>query len=171
MDDTALKITIVPALSEVSPEEWNAVANPPGERYDPFLTWEFLEAMESSGAATPRSGWVPRHLLIRGEDERLRAAMPLYAKMHSRGEFVFDHSWAEAFERAGGSYYPKLLAAVPFTPVTGRRRLVPPGPDEAQLKAALLAGAIQLAEENDLSSLHIEYRSPVAHRPAVSLGE
>ena len=157
MDDTALKITIVPALAEVSSDEWNAVANPPGARYDPFLTWEFLEAMESSGAATPRTGWVPRHLLIRGDDGRLRAAMPLYAKMHSRGEFVFDHSWAEAFERAGGSYYPKLLAAVPFTPVTGRRRLVPPGPDEAQLKAALLAGAIQLAEENDLSSLHINF--------------
>ena len=121
MDDTALKITIVAALAEVSPDEWNAVANPPGARYDPFLTWEFLEAMESSGAATPRTGWVPRHLLIRGEDGRLRAAMPLYAKMHSRGEFVFDHSWAEAFERAGGSYYPKLLAGASRGGHTARR--------------------------------------------------
>ena len=157
MDDSALKITIVPGLAEVSPEEWNAVANPPGERYDPFLSWEFLEAMESSGAATPTTGWVPRHLLIRGDNGRLRAAMPLYAKMHSRGEFVFDQSWADAYERAGGAYYPKLLTAVPFTPVTGRRRLVPKGPDEAQLKAALLTGAIQLAEENKLSSLHINF--------------
>jgi hypothetical protein len=157
MDDSALKITIVPALADVSPDEWNAVANPPGERYDPFLSWEFLEAMESSGAATPTTGWVPRHLLIRGDNGRLRAAMPLYAKMHSRGEFVFDQSWADAYERAGGAYYPKLLTAVPFTPVTGRRRLVPKGPDEAQLKAALLTGAIQLAEENDLSSLHINF--------------
>jgi predicted N-acyltransferase len=157
MDDTALKITIVPALAEVSPQEWNAVANPLGERHDPFLSWEFLEAMESSGAATPNTGWIPRHLLIRGESGTLRAAMPLYAKMHSRGEFVFDHSWADAFERAGGAYYPKLLAAVPFTPVTGRRRLVPPGPDAPQLKAALLAGAIQLAEENKVSSLHINF--------------
>ena len=157
MDDSALKITIVPALADVSPDEWNAVANPPGERYDPFLSWEFLEAMESSGAATPNTGWVPRHLLIRGDNGRLRAAMPLYAKMHSRGEFVFDQSWADAYERAGGAYYPKLLTAVPFTPVTGRRRLVPKGPDEAQLKAALLTGAIQLAEENRLSSLHINF--------------
>ena len=157
MDDSALKITIVPGLAEVSPDEWNAVANPPGERYDPFLSWEFLEAMESSGAATPTTGWVPRHLIIRGDNGRLRAAMPLYAKMHSRGEFVFDQSWADAYERAGGSYYPKLLTAVPFTPVTGRRRLVPRGPDEAQLKAALLTGAIQLAEENKVSSLHINF--------------
>lgn len=157
MDDSALKITIAPGLAEVSPDEWNAVANPPGERYDPFLSWEFLEAMESSGAATPATGWVPRHLLVRGDNGRLRAAMPLYAKMHSRGEFVFDQSWADAYERAGGSYYPKLLAAVPFTPVTGRRRLVPRGPDKGQLKAALLAGAIQLAEENKLSSFHINF--------------
>jgi uncharacterized protein len=157
MDDSALKITIVPALADVSPDEWNAVANPPGERYDPFLSWEFLEAMESSGAASPTTGWVPRHLLIRGDNGRMRAAMPLYAKMHSRGEFVFDQSWADAYERAGGAYYPKLLTAVPFTPVTGRRCLVPKGPDEAQLKAALLTGAIQLAEENKLSSLHINF--------------
>jgi predicted N-acyltransferase len=83
--------------------------------------------------------------------------MPLYAKSHSYGEFVFDHSWADAFERAGGAYYPKLLSAVPFTPVTGRRRLVPPGPDQARLEAALVAGAVQIAEENHFSSLHVNF--------------
>lgn len=157
MDDTALKIDFASALADISPEEWNAVANPPGLRYDPFLKWEFLESLESSGAATPATGWMPRHVLVRDPDDRLRAAMPLYGKSHSRGEFVFDHSWADAFERAGGVYYPKLLSAVPFTPVTGRRLLVPPGPDETQLRTALLSGAIQLAEANQLSSVHINF--------------
>ena len=78
-------------------------------------------------------------------------------KTHSRGEFVFDYSWADAFERAGGTYYPKLLSAVPFTPVTGRRRLVPKGPDQLQLKSALLAGTLQIATDNNLSSVHINF--------------
>ena len=157
MDDTALKISFASALEDVSPDEWNAVANPPGMRYDPFLSWQFLESLENSGAASAATGWMPRHVLLRDGAGRLKGAMPLYGKSHSRGEFVFDHSWAEAFERAGGSYYPKLLAAVPFTPVTGRRLLVPPGPDETRLKTTLISGAIQLAEANQLSSLHVNF--------------
>lgn len=157
MDDTPIRLSIAHSLSTVDPQQWNAVANPPGERYDPFLRWEFLETLESTGAATPQTGWSPHHLLVEGEGGKLRAAMPLYVKTHSRGEFVFDYAWADAFERAGGSYYPKLLSAVPFTPVTGRRRLVPKGPDELQLKSALLAGAIKVASENDLSSLHLNF--------------
>ncbi|MEE9380671.1 MAG: GNAT family N-acetyltransferase, partial [Hyphomonadaceae bacterium] len=128
-----------------------------GMRFDPFLSWDFLEALESSGAATPQTGWAPHHLLLHGPGGTLRAAMPLYAKTHSQGEFVFDHGWADAFERAGGQYYPKLLSAVPFTPVTSRRLLVPPGPDEVALKQALISGAIRIAEENNLSSLHINF--------------
>ncbi|CAN0505931.1 unnamed protein product, partial [Scytosiphon promiscuus] len=116
--------------------------------------------METSGAAPPNTGWMPRHVLIRDATGRLKAAMPLYGKTHSRGEFVFDQSWADAYERAGGAYYPKLLGAVPFTPVTGRRLLVRPGPDEIRLQTALLSGAIQLAEQNELSSLHINFASP-----------
>ena len=157
MDDTSIRLSVANGLASVDPQAWNAVANPPGERYDPFLSWEFLETLESTGAATPRTGWSPHHLLIEGPGGALRAAMPLYAKTHSRGEFVFDYSWADAFERAGGSYYPKLLSAVPFTPVTGRRRLVPRGPDELQLKAALLAGAVQIASDNELSSFHLNF--------------
>ena len=157
MDDTALRISVTNSLSTVAPDAWNAVANPPSERYDPFLSWEFLETLESTGAASPSTGWSPHHLLIETPEGKLRAAMPLYAKTHSRGEFVFDYAWADAFERAGGSYYPKLLSAVPFTPVTGRRRLVPKGPDEGQLKAALLSGAIQIAADNHLSSLHVNF--------------
>lgn len=157
MDDTTLRLSLATRLSQVDREAWDAVANPPGERYDPFLSWDFLEALESSGAATPETGWTPMHLLVEHPGGALRAAMPLYAKAHSYGEFVFDHSWADAFERAGGAYYPKLLSAVPFTPVTGRRRLVPPGPDRARLETALVAGAVQIAEENHFSSLHVNF--------------
>ncbi len=157
MDDITLKITVCSALGSVHPDAWNAVANPPGERYDPFLSWAFLETMESSGAATPQTGWAPHHILIHGPDGRLRAAMPLYLKSHSRGEFVFDHSWAEAYERGGGQYYPKLLSAIPFTPVTGRRLLVPDGPDAVRLRSALLDAAIRMAQSNGLSSLHINF--------------
>jgi predicted N-acyltransferase len=169
MDDTALKLSFASAMAEVDPEEWNAVANPAGVRFDPFLKWEFLDAMETSGAATPNTGWMPRHVLIRDATGRLKAAMPLYGKTHSRGEFVFDQSWADAYERAGGAYYPKLLGAVPFTPVTGRRLLVRPGPDEIRLQTALLSGAIQLAEQNELSSLHINFASPA--EAAIPLAE
>ena len=157
MDDTALRLTLNTSLTGIDPGQWNAIANPPGERFDPFLTWEFLQAMEQSGAVSPQAGWTPMHLTIAAPDGRLRAAMPMYAKTHSYGEFVFDHSWADAIERAGGQYYPKLLAAVPFTPVTGRRRLVPPGPDALQLEHALVAGAVQIAEEHGFSSLHINF--------------
>ena len=152
MDETNFRVDIVTGLENVAPDEWNAVANPPGFRRDPFLSWEFLEALESSGAATPETGWIPRHILVKDANDVLRGAMPLYGKTHSRGEFVFDHSWADSFERAGGSYYPKLLSAVPFTPVTGRRRLAAPGPDEARIKSLLLSAAVGFAEQNKLSS-------------------
>lgn len=157
MDAALPQITSVSSLAGIDPAEWNAVANPPGVRYDPFLTWEFLEAMESSGAATPRTGWRGAHVLVRDGNGRLRAAMPMWFKYHSRGEFVFDQGWAEAWERAGGAYYPKLLCAVPFTPVTGRRLLVSPGPDENVYRAALLDGALQLAEQTGVSSMHINF--------------
>ena len=160
MDDAAHRISFVSSLSGIASDEWNRIANPPGERFDPFLKLEFLESLESSGAATIDTGWMPKHVVIHDVKGRLRAAMPLYAKNHSRGEFVFDHSWADAFERAGGAYYPKLLTAIPFTPVTGRRRLAMPGPDALQLKNSLLAGALQLAEENQLSSFHMNFVEP-----------
>lgn len=157
MDAALPQISSVSSLAGIDPAEWNAVANPPGLPYDPFLSWEFLEAMESSGAATPRTGWRGAHILMRDTNERLRAAMPMWFKYHSRGEFVFDQSWAEAWQRAGGEYYPKLLCAVPFTPVTGRRLLVGPGPDANAYHAALLDGALQLAEQTGVSSMHINF--------------
>lgn len=160
MDDSALRISVANSLADVDRAGWDAVANPLGERYDPFISWDFLEALESSGAAQPETGWSPHHLIIEGPGGDILAAMPLYAKTNSQGEFVFDHSWADAFERAGGSYFPKLLSAVPFTPVTGRRRLVPAGPDQARLKDSLLAGAVKIAEQNELSSLHLNFLEP-----------
>jgi len=170
MDDTTLHLSIAPGLSAVDRDQWDAVANPPGARFDPFLSWDFLEALEASGAVSPREGWTPMHLTVQHPDGTLRAAMPLYAKTHSYGEFVFDHSWADAYQRAGGHYYPKLLSAVPFTPVTGRRRLVPPGPDQAQLERALVAGAVQVAEQNDFSSLHINFVTEAESEALGALG-
>ncbi|MFC6199632.1 GNAT family N-acetyltransferase [Ponticaulis profundi] len=153
-----LTLRTVSSLTSVDRDSWDAVANPVGEPYDPFLSWDFLEALESSGAASPHTGWSPLHLLIENPDGELLAAMPLYGKTHSQGEFIFDHSWADAFMRAGGEYYPKLLSAVPFTPVAGRRRLVRAGePDAEGLRNALLAGAVQLAQTHHLSSLHMNF--------------
>ena len=170
MDDTSIRITIAQGLADIDRDAWDAVANPDGLAYDPFLSWDFLEALESTGTVTPRTGWTPCHILINGPADSLRAAMPLYAKTHSQGEFVFDHSWADAFERAGGRYYPKLLSAVPFTPVTGRRRFAPPGPDADRLKDALLAGAIQLAEQNEISSLHLNFVEPIEAQALDAVG-
>ena len=127
MDEARLEIRLIRSLSEIGAEDWNAVANPPGEPYDPFLSWQFLQALEESGAAAPETGWAPHHILVEEIGRGLVGAMPLYLKSHSQGEFVFDHSWADAYERAGGQYYPKLQMAVPFTPVTGRRFLTKPG--------------------------------------------
>lgn len=160
MSEPKNTIRIVERLSDIPSAQWDAVANPEGVDYDPFLSWAFLESLESSGAVSPQTGWTPYHITIDGPDGILKAAMPLYAKTHSQGEFVFDHSWADAYERAGGNYYPKLLAAVPFTPVTGRRRLAPDGPEAADLKKSLLNAAIQLAEQNHISSIHMNFIEP-----------
>lgn len=157
MDDTRLEIRLVKSLDEIEASDWNAVANPESESYDPFLSWEFLQAMEESGVASPETGWAPHHIIVEKAGQGLCGAMPLYLKSHSQGEFVFDHSWADAYERAGGHYYPKLLSAVPFTPVTGRRRLVRPGPDATQISDALLGAAVKIAADNDISSLHINF--------------
>ena len=157
MSEISLQIRVCQALSDIEAHAWDAVANPPGARYDPFISWDFLEALERTGAATPQKGWSPCHILAEDEQGTLIGAMPLYAKTHSQGEFVFDHSWANAFQNAGGDYYPKLLSAVPFTPVTGRRRFVADGPHTNRIKLALLSGALQLASENNFSSVHLNF--------------
>lgn len=139
------------SIGEVAAAQWNCVA----AGSHPFLRHEFLHALEASGCASAETGWRPCHLMLLDDDGKPAGAMPLYLKSHSRGEFVFDWSWAAAYQRAGHSYYPKLLNAVPFTPVTGPRFLCPGSPEEQEKGAALLlAGAVELADRLEASSLH-----------------
>lgn len=147
-----LTIRIVSRLAEVPEAEWDACAG--GD--NPFLSHAFLEALESSGSATRETGWLPQHLLLEDAAGRLRGAVPLYLKGHSYGEYVFDHGWADAYARAGGRYYPKLLSAVPFTPVTGRRLLLHPEAPEGAAEA-LIAAMIKIGQDNKLSSIHVTF--------------
>ena len=150
-------IRAVNSLSEVDPAAWDACANPPGEPYNPFLSHAFLSALEESGSATRATGWLPYHLLLEDGAGTIAGAMPMYLKSHSRGEYVFDYGWADAFERAGGRYYPKLQVSVPFTPVTGRRLLVPPGQAMNDARDALIAGGVEVCNRLGASSLHITF--------------
>jgi len=144
-----LELQSLTTLEGVHPPEWNALAGG-----NPFLRHEFLIALERSGCIGPRTAWQPRHIVARDHEGRLVGALPLYVKYDSRGEFVFDWSWADAYERAGGIYYPKLVASVPFTPATGRRLLVHESADERSVAARLLEGARELQDEIDASSIH-----------------
>ncbi|MFZ4602262.1 MAG: GNAT family N-acetyltransferase [Caulobacterales bacterium] len=149
----SVRVDPIDGLSAIARDEWDALANPPGERFDPFLSWDFLEALEKARCACPRAGWAPRHLIARDAAGAAVGAMPLYLKGNSYGEYVFDHSWADALHRAGGRYYPKLQSAAPFTPVTGRR-VLSPDPD---VRRALLAAALDQVDALDASSLHITF--------------
>ncbi|MCC6948250.1 MAG: N-acetyltransferase [Bradyrhizobiaceae bacterium] len=124
---------------------------------NPFVSHAFLASLEESGTVAARTGWLPQHIVVEDKAGEILAAMPCYMKSHSQGEYVFDHGWADAFERAGGQYYPKLQAAVPFTPVTGPRLLVRPHPNFDALREALTAAGIELAGRRGTSSLHITF--------------
>jgi predicted N-acyltransferase len=145
-------VRIVEALAEVPAAAWDACAG----RHNPFVSHAFLEALEASGSATERTGWLPQHVLVEDTDGRLLAAAPLYLKSHSQGEYVFDHGWAQAYERAGGRYYPKLLSAVPFTPVTGPRLLVR-GDAPPETAETLIAALVEVARAHKVSSLHVTF--------------
>ena len=142
------------SLAAIGREAWDACALPTG---DPFVSFDFLHACEASGSAVPRQGWAGRHLTLRDANENVRGVMPLWLKGHSQGEYVFDHSWADAYQRAGGRYYPKLLSAVPFTPATGPRLIAHPDVDAAPVREALIQGSLTLCERLDLSSLHVNF--------------
>ena len=149
--------TLHDSVSEISAADWDAVACPEavtGRPLDPFTTHRFLSALERSRSTGAGSGWGPKPLVLRA-GERLIGATPLYVKSHSQGEYIFDHGWADALERAGGRYYPKLQIAVPFTPATGRRFLT--APDAPHARDALVETAIGLAQGNNLSSLHVTF--------------
>ncbi len=145
------------AMSEIAPEAWEACANPRAGSFNPFISHAFLHALEQSGCVAPRTGWLPQHLVLEDATGATLGAMPLYLKSHSRGEYVFDHGWADAYERAGGRYYPKLQCCVPFTPVTGARLLVRDGSDSEAVESALLNGAVELVRLHKASSLHITF--------------
>lgn len=153
----ATRIRVQPAMRDIDAGRWDACANPPGGPYNPFVSHAFLDCLERSGSATARTGWLPRHLVLEGPDGAVLAAAPCYLKSHSRGEFVFDWGWADAYERAGGQYYPKLQIAVPFTPVTGQRLLCPPGPAQAVRRRRLAAGAAELCRSLKASSVHMTF--------------
>jgi predicted N-acyltransferase len=156
--------------STIGAEAWNACANPErsGDPH-PFTRYEFFAACEESGSATARNGWRPCHLAIE-RGGKIVGLMPLYLKNHSQGEYVFDHGWADAFARAGGSYYPKLQASVPFTPVTGKRFLVAAGGDEADIRKALMGAAATAAEEMEASSVHITFLTEDEWKDAGAFG-
>jgi predicted N-acyltransferase len=147
-----LTATLADSFAAIRPASWDALTDP----RDPFTTHRFLLALETSSSVGPGTGWEPHPLLVHDATGRLVAAAPMFAKSHSQGEYIFDHGWAEAYERAGGRYYPKLQIAVPFTPATGRRLLTLPG-HEAEGRAALISAASDIARQNHLSSLHITF--------------
>lgn len=149
-------IEVAPAIAAIEPAAWDELANPPGAARDPFISHAFLRILEESGSIAPRTGWRPQHVLLK-DGGRLIGAMPCYLKSHSMGEFIFDHHWAEAYERSGRRYYPKLLVAVPVTPVPGRRLLCGSSTHAAAIEARLTAGAIALASRHRASSLHINF--------------
>jgi predicted N-acyltransferase len=159
---TSLRIRTVDSLAAIRAEDWDGCANPatptPGssESFNPFLTHAFLQALETSGCVGGRTGWAPQHVLAETPDGRLVGCAPAYLKGHSLGEYVFDQGIAEAYMRIGGDYYPKLLSAVPFTPVPGRRLLTCADAPEGAC-AALLLGLRELGSQIGVSSLHVNF--------------
>jgi predicted N-acyltransferase len=143
------------SISEIDAASWNALAG----SEQPFVRHEFLSALEQSGCAVPRTGWSPRHLVLEDSKGHAIGAMPLYRKAHSRGEFVFDFSWANAYAQHGLDYYPKLLAAIPFTPVRGARMLMSPTADRRLVTGALIQAAMAYARSENLSSWHVLFPS------------
>jgi predicted N-acyltransferase len=175
-----LTLRVADSIGEVAAQAWDACANPPslargngGDRtcegspkvqeanltdaYNPFISHDFLSALELSQSVRARAGWQPMHLIAEDARGDLLGAVPCYVKSHSRGEYVFDHGWADAYERAGGSYYPKLQVSVPFTPATGRRLLVRAGPYAEAVRAQLADALIDICRRSGASSVHVTF--------------
>jgi uncharacterized protein len=181
MASSEITLEAVSSASQIPAADWDACANPLPEqaslngldtlastdvasescttstlRYNPFVSHAFFSAVEESGSAIPRTGWGPRHLLAR-LDGQIAGVVPCYLKSHSQGEYVFDRGWADAYERAGGRYYPKLQVSVPFTPATGPRLLIRNGVDKDQIGTALAGGMMALCEATKASSVHVTF--------------
>jgi predicted N-acyltransferase len=158
-----LRIRIAPSLAEVPAAAWDACAvsstelSTRGQVDNPFVSHAFLSALEQSKSVGPRTGWQPQHLVAETAAGDVLGVAPCYVKGHSKGEYVFDQGWADAFERAGGDYYPKLQVAVPFTPVTGRRLLTRPGETAESVRGALADALAEITRANALSSAHVTF--------------
>jgi predicted N-acyltransferase len=196
--ETELRLFVTDSIAKVDRAEWDSCANPGGicrpmntlqasakleseasrptsdnaseTPYNPFLSHDFLWALEQSKSADTRAGWAPQHVLLRDAAGHLVAAAPCYLKSHSRGEYVFDAGWADAYERAGGRYYPKFQVAVPFTPATGQRLLVRPGPDADAVRRALGRGLIELTRASGASGVHVTFATEQDYRLLSELG-
>jgi uncharacterized protein len=181
MASSEITLEAVSSVSQIPAVDWDACANPvsgpgsldgfdtlalpvtaapsciaSGPPYNPFVSHAFFSAVEESGSAIPRTGWGPRHLLARLDGE-ITGIVPCYLKSHSQGEYVFDRGWADAYERAGGRYYPKLQVSVPFTPATGPRLLIRNGVDKDRIGSALAGGMVALCEATKASSVHVTF--------------
>ena len=184
-----LRVVAVNAIAEAGAAAWEACANPQQkcdrvgqlaqqaaqqidqERpYNPFLSYDFLSALEASKSVGGHSGWRVQHVLVQSADGTLVAAAPCYLKSHSRGEYVFDHGWAEAYAHAGGSYYPKLQVAVPFTPAAGNRLLVRPGAGATEARSALVGGLVELCRIDGASGVHVTFATEAEYRYLGEIG-
>ena len=149
----APRLVVADRLSQIPAAEWDACAG----NACPFVSHAFLSTLEETGCVTAETGWLPQHLLLHDPVGKLIGAVPLYLKGHSYGEYVFDWGWAEAYERAGGDYYPKLQSCVPFTPVTGPRLLIHPDAEETLVRELLIAGLQEVARRHGVASLHVTF--------------
>jgi len=169
--DGSYVIRICDGMGAFSRTEWSRLSGTShgqASAYNPFIAYDFLLSLEESGCATRRTGWMPQHLRLEDRQGRLIGAAPCYLKNHSQGEYVFDWGWADAFERAGGQYYPKLQLSVPFTPATGPRLLTAPDHDPEAVRAALAAGIRQLTQRLGLSSAHVTFLPEEEAAPLVA---
>ena len=191
MASSEITLEAVPSIGHIAPEDWDACANPMGacnggdplassaraadfvtfsrSAYNPFVSHAFFSAVENSGSATVRTGWGPRHLIAK-VDGRVAGVVPCYLKSHSQGEYVFDRGWADAYERAGGRYYPKLQVSVPFTPATGPRLLIRDGFDRERIASALASGLVALCGVSKASSVHVTFAREAEWRLLASHG-
>lgn len=144
-------------IADIGRAAWDGCVAASAEPHNPFISFDYLDACETAGCAVERTGWGPRHLSVEDQNGHVIGVMPLYLKSHSQGEYVFDHGWAQAYEGAGGRYYPKLQACAPFTPVTGPRLIAREGPDAPAVRRQLLGAAVTLCRETKASSLHVTF--------------
>ena len=165
-----MRIRVASTVKEVPAREWNRCACSSAASYSPLIDHAFFHALEASLSAVRDTGWLGHHLLLHESDGNLAGIAPCYVKAHSQGEYVFDYAWADAYQRAGGRYYPKLQMSVPFTPVTGRRLLVPDGPNGNRHRLALLQAAKDTCAVRRLSSVHVTFPSEEESRMLIEHG-